>query len=173
MSLVEAGQLQLNRSEADPAALMQSVVAQFSAQAQVQQVALHTDLATDLPPLSLDAQRIAQVLGNLLSNALRHTPPGQTITCRVSREAGGVMFAITDTGAGIPPEALAHLFERFYRADEAGPRREGGTGLGLAIAKQLVELHGGQISVVSEVGRGTTVSVTLPVEVPPASAQAI
>ena len=163
LSLVEAGQLQLNRSLTDPAALMQSVVAQFSAQAQVQQVTLDTDLAAGLPPLSLDAQRVTQVLGNLLSNALRHTTEGQTITCRVARQAGGVTFAIADTGAGIPPQVLAHLFERFYRAGEAGPRPEGGTGLGLAIAKQLVELHGGQISVTSEVGRGTTVSVTMPV----------
>jgi signal transduction histidine kinase len=116
-----------------------------------------------LPPLWLDAQRLTQVLGNLLSNALRHTPAGQSITCRVTRQASQVTFAVADTGTGIPPEILAHLFERFYRANEARHRLEGGTGLGLAIAKQIVELHGGQIAVSSEVGQGTTVSVTLPV----------
>jgi signal transduction histidine kinase len=163
LSLVEAGQLRLDRVATDPAAVMQSVITQFSAQARVQQVALTADLAPDLPQLSLDAQRITQVLGNLLSNALRHTPAGQSITCRVTRQADLVTFAVADTGTGIPPEILAHLFERFYRADEARHRQEGGTGLGLAIAKQLVELHGGQITVSSTVGQGTTVSVTLPV----------
>jgi signal transduction histidine kinase len=163
LSLVEAGQLRLDRVATDPAALMQSVVTHFSAQARVQRVALTTDIAARLPSLEIDAQRLTQVLGNLLSNALRHTPEGQTITCRVTHQAGQVTFVVADTGAGIPPEILAHLFERFYRADEARYRQEGGTGLGLAIAKQLVELHGGQISVASEVGRGTTVNVTLPV----------
>jgi signal transduction histidine kinase len=163
LSLVEAGQLRLDRVATDPTALMQSVVTQFSAQARVQQVTLATHLAADLPALEIDAQRITQVLGNLLSNALRHTPEGQTITCEVTQQAGQVVFVVADTGAGIPPDILAHLFERFYRADEARYRQEGGTGLGLAIAKQLVELHGGQISVTSEVGRGTTVSVALPI----------
>jgi len=112
---------------------------------------------------------MTQVLGNLLSNALRHTPAGHSINCHVTNQSGQVTFTIADTGAGIPPEILAHLYERFYRADGGHARPEGGTGLGLAIAKQLVELHGGQISVTSEVGRGTTVNVTLPVSQPPAS----
>jgi signal transduction histidine kinase len=163
LSLVEAGQLRLDRVTTDPAALMQSVVTQFSAQARVQQVTLATNLAPGLPSLDIDAQRMTQVLGNLLSNALRHTPEGQTITCRVSPEAGQVAFVVADTGAGIPPEILAHLFERFYRAGGARSHHAGSTGLGLAIAKQLVELHGGQINVASEVERGTTVTVTLPV----------
>ncbi len=169
LSLVEADQLRLDRTLTDPAVLMQSAVAQFSAQAQVQQVALTTDLAADPPLLSLDAQRMTQVLGNLLSNALRHTPAGHSINCRVTSQAGQVTFTIADTGAGIPPEILAHLFERFYRVDGGHARPEGGTGLGLAIARQLVELHGGQINVTSEVGRGTTVTVTLPVSQPPTS----
>lgn len=163
LSLAEAGQLHLDRTPTDPAALMQSVLTQFGAPAAAKKIALHAEIAGGLAPLSLDPQRMTQVLGNLLSNALRHTPEGGAITGRVTGDEAAITFAVEDTGPGIAPEFLPHLFERFYRADATRPREAGGTGLGLAIAKQLVELHGGQIAVTSEVNRGATVSVTLPV----------
>ena len=163
LSLAEAGQLHLDCAPTDPAALMQSVLAQFSGQAAAKRVTLRAEITDGLLPLSLDSQRMTQVLGNLLSNALRHTPEGGSITGRVTGDQAALMFVVADTGPGIPPEVLSHLYERFYRADTSLPREAGGTGLGLAIAKQLVELHGGQIAVTSEVNRGTTVSVTLPV----------
>src|SRR5699024_184678 len=122
------------------------------------------------PLLSLDPQRITQVLGNLLGNAIRHTPDRGSIVCRVARDgddtarhAARITFAIMDTGPGIPPEALPHLFERSYRMDRARSRLYGGTGLGLAIARQLVEAHGGRIWAASDgmLGHGTTVAFSL------------
>jgi signal transduction histidine kinase len=162
VALAEAGHLSLQCELADPAAVAQTAVAQFQAQADAKGVTLGLEAARDLPPLALDPQRINQVLGNLLSNALRHTPTGGSVVCQVRAIAGGVEFSIRDTGAGIPPEALPHIFERFYRADPARARAEGGTGLGLTIAKQLVEAHGGHIEARSQVSRGTEVVFAVP-----------
>ncbi len=142
-------------------------MAQFQAQAEAAGVALRLEAAPRLPTLSLDQQRIAQVLSNLLSNALRHTPRGGSVVCAVRPDGNRVAFSVTDTGSGIAPEALPHIFERFYRVDGARARAEGGTGLGLTIAKQLVEAHGGRIEARSEPGRGTVVVFTLPTGITP------
>jgi two-component system sensor histidine kinase BaeS len=169
LALAEAGQLSLSRVLTDPARLVRSVVAQFAPQAEAKRITLRAEMSADLPTLTLDSQRVEQVLGNLISNAIRHTPEGGRIECRVSRDKSStaphptlVTFTVTDTGAGIPPEALPHIFERFYRVDRSRSRAEGGTGLGLAIAKQLVEAHGGRIWATSEINQGTTVTFTLP-----------
>jgi len=178
LALAEAGQLSLNRVPTDPAALVRSVVARFTPQAEAKHITLRAELPAALPTLTLDSQRVEQVLGNLISNAIRHTPEGGSVVCRVIAEhdrvhpthhppsrstpVGLVTFTVTDTGPGIPPEALPHIFERFYRIDRSRSRAEGGTGLGLAIAKQLVEAHGGRIWVESEPNRGSTVTFTLP-----------
>jgi len=163
VALAEAGQLGLKREPADPAAVAQAAVAQFQAQAEAAGIALRLEAAPGLPRLSLDQQRITQVLSNLLSNALRHTPRSGSVVCGVRRDGNQVEFSVTDTGGGIAPEALPHIFERFYRADGSRARAEGGTGLGLTIAKQLVEAHGGRIGARSEPGRGTAVVFSLPV----------
>ncbi|MBI3240961.1 MAG: HAMP domain-containing protein [Chloroflexi bacterium] len=164
LALAEAGQLSLNRALTDPAEVVRSVVAQFTRQAEAKTLSLQTNIAPNLPQLALDSQRIAQVLGNLLSNAIRHTPEDGRIECRVTSEARQVTFAVSDTGSGISAEALPHIFERFYRADSSRSRAGGGTGLGLSIAKQLVELHGGKIWAESDgaPGKGTRVSFALP-----------
>ena len=127
-------------------------------------LALH--LEPHLSAVQVDPERIGQVLGNLLDNALRHTPPGGTVT--VTAEAvtdpRSVQVRVADTGEGIPAEHLPHVFERFYRVDRARDRAHGGSGIGLAIAKALVEAHGGTITASSPgPGRGTTFTVTLPV----------
>jgi signal transduction histidine kinase len=165
LALAESGQLSLNRAPTDPAEIVRSIVLQFTQQAEAKRLTLQTDIAPNLPPVALDSQRIAQVLGNLLSNAIRHTPEGGNIECRLTNNASAkqVMFAVSDTGAGIPAEAQPHIFERFYRADSSRSRAGGGTGLGLSIAKQLVELHGGRIWAESEPGKGTRVTFALPV----------
>jgi two-component system, OmpR family, sensor histidine kinase BaeS len=105
-----------------------------------------------------------QVLGNLLDNALRHTPAGGIVTISATtRRTGGVALAVTDTGDGIPAEHLAHVFERFYRVDAGRDRAHGGSGIGLAIAKALVEGHGGQLTATSPgTGQGSTFRVLLP-----------
>lgn len=164
LALADSGHLTLQRSPTDPADLSRSVVAQFSPQARAKNIDLTAEIAPGLPSLSLDSQRVAQVLGNLLGNAIRHTPPGGQIECRVKAErtsTPAVIFSITDSGSGIPPEALPHIFERFYRVDRSRSRVDGGSGLGLAIAKQLVEAHGGRIWAASEPGQGTQVSFSL------------
>lgn len=127
-------------------------------------VALRVRLQTTLPPLWADEQRLSQVLGNLLDNALRHTPSGGSVEVSCVRDGDRLSIAVADTGEGIAAEHLPRLFERFYRADAARDREHGGAGLGLAIAKALVEAHGGSISVASAgLGAGATFTVDLPV----------
>lgn len=126
------------------------------------EVPLHTEVS-EAGKVRVDADRMGQVLGNLLDNALRHTPVGGNVTLTCRRIAGWVEYRVIDTGDGVAPEHLPHLFDRFYRADTGRDRRRGGSGLGLAIARALVEAHGGGISVTSAgVGQGSTFMVRLP-----------
>ena len=114
-----------------------------------------------------DRQRLTQVLGNLLDNALRHTPPGGRVTLTAARSGADVVFTVADDGEGIAAEHLPHVFERFYRADSARDRGRGGSGIGLAIVKALTEAHGGHISVASRgPGRGSTFTVAVPIQSP-------
>lgn len=125
-------------------------------------VLLRTELG-DAGQIGADAERLGQVLGNLLDNALRHTPAGGTVTLACRRVDRWVEYRVHDTGDGVATEHLPHLFDRFYRADRARDRNHGGSGIGLAIAKALTEAHGGAISVASSgVGKGTTFTVRLP-----------
>ncbi|NLY50369.1 MAG: PAS domain-containing protein [Firmicutes bacterium] len=123
-------------------------------------------LVVDLPEataqVSGDRDRLRQVLLNLVDNAIKYTPSGGKITVRVIRLTEKARLEVTDTGRGIPTQELARIFERFYRVDKARTRSQGGTGLGLAIVKHIVELHGGHVGAQSEPGKGTTISVTLP-----------
>lgn len=161
LALADAGQLALDRVPTDVRALVEHSVAAFQPQAQEARVALGVQLA-DLPPLNVDAQRIEQTVRNLISNALRFTPPQGSVTVSLARDNKVARIAVTDTGAGIAPDVLPHVFERFWRADKARARSPGGTGLGLAIAKQWVEAHGGAIGVTSQPGQGSTFWFTLP-----------
>jgi two-component system, OmpR family, sensor histidine kinase BaeS len=126
-------------------------------------VQLASPVSPEPMPVAVDPDRIGQVLGNLLDNALRHTPAGGQVTLRAQASGPTVTITVSDTGEGIPAEHLPHLFERFYRVDSARDRVHGGSGIGLAIAKALVEAHGGQIAASSAgPGRGSLVQVTLP-----------
>jgi signal transduction histidine kinase len=117
-----------------------------------------------------DHQRLAQVLGNLLDNALRHTPAGGHVSLAVTRVADEIVFTLADDGDGIAAEHLPHIFERFYRADSARDRGRGGSGIGLAIVKALTEAHGGHINVASRGrGQGTTFTVRVPIGAPAAA----
>jgi signal transduction histidine kinase len=119
-----------------------------------------------LPALCGDADQLRRVLLNIVENALKFTPPGGRVELRGANEnQGWVTLEIQDTGSGIPPEALPHVFERFYRADPSRTRQSwqiGGSGLGLSIARELVEAHGGTITICSSVGQGTTVTLHIP-----------
>jgi signal transduction histidine kinase len=163
LSQADAGELSLNRQAVPPEALLARVVASYANQATQQDITLSTSAAPDLPPLHIDEDRILQVFGNLLSNALRYTPAGGSIALLASQDAGGVCLQVQDSGAGIAADDLPYVFDRFYRGDRARQDDAGASGLGLAIARALVELHGGSIAVTSPgPGAGTTVAVTLP-----------
>jgi two-component system OmpR family sensor kinase len=166
LALADAGQLQISRRPADLGALIEKTVAVFAPQAMEMKIALKTQIADGLPIVSIDAQRIAQVLRNLIGNALRYTSPGGTVSvqCSLSSTQSLVKVRVSDTGAGIAREDLSHVFERFWRGDRSRSRAGGGAGLGLAIAKQLVTAHGGTIGVESNPGRGATFWFTLPVQ---------
>jgi signal transduction histidine kinase len=117
----------------------------------------------DLPVLMADENRLQEVIYNLLDNAVKYSQPEGKITLRVQREEDSVRISVSDEGVGIPAADLPRVFERFYRADKARSRSVSGTGLGLSIVKHIVQLHGGSVEAQSEFGRGTTISVSLPI----------
>ncbi len=165
LALVDMGRLPLRREPVDLSALLRNTASVFESLAAAEGVTLAQDVDPDLPPVVGDPDRLAQVLRNLLSNALRHTPQGGRITLRAyvpQDQPRVVRVEVSDTGEGIPPEALPHVFDRFWRADRSRARTTGGSGLGLAIARALVEAHGGRMGVESQVGQGTTFWFTLP-----------
>ncbi len=123
---------------------------------------LEGSAASSVDPVTMDVQRMGRVLNNLVGNALRHTPAGGSVTICAEPEDCGVSVTVTDTGEGIPPEDLPHVFERFYRGEKSRNRASGGAGLGLVIAKGIVEAHGGSLHVVSEWGKGAAFTFTLP-----------
>jgi signal transduction histidine kinase len=160
LSTAEAGVLTLHREPTDPRQLIDAAVNAFTAQAEEAGVRLERRGADTLSELDVDRLRIGEILSNLLSNALRHTPSGGTIVVQAHDTQDGVEFSITDTGTGIAEEHLPHVFDRFSRAPDSP-----GAGLGLAIAKTLVEAHGGTIRAESGPA-GTTMSLRLPKGLP-------
>ncbi|WP_234989159.1 cell wall metabolism sensor histidine kinase WalK [Demequina sp. NBRC 110052] len=163
VSRAEAGQVRLDLVEHDPAELLATARAASVERAAAAEVALELDAPGDLPRVRVDLERMAQVLGNLVDNALRHTPAGGAVALSARRSGEGVALSVADTGSGIAAEHLPYVFERFYRADEARDRASGGSGVGLAIVRALVQAHGGTVEVASSgVGHGATFTVTLP-----------
>jgi two-component system OmpR family sensor kinase/two-component system sensor histidine kinase BaeS len=165
LALADAGQLALERLPTDMLALAVRVVERFQPHARARQIdltlAANGERLADIT-WTVDAQRIEQILGNLLSNALRHTPQGGQIQVDLLVSAGAVRVSVQDSGPGIPQEALPHVFERFYRADRARSRAEGGSGLGLAIARHLAEAHGGTLTAANHPLGGAVFTLTLP-----------
>jgi histidine kinase len=164
LSRVEAGAYELDLRPTQIAPMVETLAKRFRQQFENKRVNLDLNLPADLPPVLADEHRILQVLTNLTGNALQYTPEGGVVTISAARKNGSVLFTVRDTGAGISPEHLSHLFDRFYRVDKSRSRAAGGgSGIGLTIAKHLVEAHGGEIFVESEgLGKGTTFSFTLP-----------
>jgi len=157
VALSEAGTLTLHPEPTDPDILIGEVLHAFGPGATAAGVTLATASTDDLPILDIDPVRIREVLSNLVANALRHTPTGGSITVGGSATAASVVLTVRDTGPGIDPELLPHVFDRFVKG--SGSR---GSGLGLAIARGLVEAHGGTIAVEAPAGGGTTFRVELP-----------
>ena len=161
-SKLESDAVTLNEEPFEIAELVKASVAAIERRSELSGVALTTDIAPDLPPLYGDLFRLRQVLIHLLSNAVKFTPEGGKVALTVARgHAGGIVFAIADTGIGMSPEEVALAFEPFAQVDNALVKRFEGTGVGLPLAKRLVELHRGRLAVESEKGVGTTVRVWL------------
>ncbi|OLC21635.1 MAG: hypothetical protein AUH33_01405 [Chloroflexi bacterium 13_1_40CM_68_21] len=159
LSLAESGALALHREPTDLGALARETLASFEPQAEEAGVTLDAAAPADLPLANTDPVRAREILANLVANALRYTPRGGRVRVDASADDGKVALVVSDTGAGIAPDTLGRIFDRFYKSAESR-----GAGLGLAIAKQLVEAHGGTIAATSVVGRGTEIRFTLPVE---------
>lgn len=164
LSLAEAGQLPLNLRSLDIGALARRVAAAFAPLYEVEGVALMLEIG-ETPNVRADAERLQQVLGNLLANALRYAPQGAAapqVRLAVAAEQSGARLTVTDNGPGLSAEAAEHVFDRFWRGDQARNRGAGGSGLGLAICRAIVEAHGGRIWVESEIGKGTAFHAALP-----------
>lgn len=166
LALADAGRLRLSPEPVDAALLVARVVAGHELRAEEAGVRL-VDESRDLT-LVADRTRMLQVLGNLVGNALRHTPEGGTVTVQAYRAGPDAVIRVVDTGVGIAAEDLPHVFDRFWRADRSRNRRTGGSGLGLAIVRGLVELHGGSVTADSTVGEGTAFTLRMPLAGPAA-----
>jgi len=162
LALAETGQLALEKAPTDMHLLVQEAVQALEPLAAEKEVQLHAELPA-MPPALVDSQRMKQVLFNLLSNALRHTPAGGAIRVKGAHGPGGLALTVEDTGEGLTEEQLTSLFNRFYRVDKSRSRETGGTGLGLAIVKAIIEGHGGSISATSAgKGQGSRFTIVFP-----------
>ncbi len=177
LSRAEAGQIQLEKVKLTPAQLVESAVAKLSQQFAEKEVYLQTQVPPDLPDINVDPARMTQVLLNLMGNALQYTPVGgqvfvkcfvgdnQSSVCKELDEGRCLMITVTDSGIGLTPVQLSHIFERFYRVDKSRSRAGGGSGIGLTISKHLVEAHGGRLTASSPgLNQGSTFTIVLPVE---------
>lgn len=162
VSQLDAGGLPLDLEPASLSDLISDTLESFSGLATQKGVSLSGSAAPGIDPVRMDVQRIGRALNNLVSNALNYTPPGGSITLCAEKTAGGINVSIRDTGEGIAPDDLPHIFERFYRGDKSRNQSQGGSGLGLVIAKGIVEAHRGSLHVRSEYGQGTEFILTLP-----------
>jgi signal transduction histidine kinase len=150
--------------EVDVASLLHELAEFYTTQATAKQLSLKSNLPQRPVELEAEPDLLRQAVGNLLSNACKYTPPGGTVQLRLFTKPQRAVIQVLDNGVGIPQADLPHIFERFYQVDKQQSRQTGGFGLGLAIAKQLVEAHGGQISVTSIVGEGSTFQIELPLQ---------
>jgi len=162
LALADAGKLHLEKDSLDLQGFLSEVVEAYQPQAREQGIALRLDMPLTLPPVSVDRDRLAQVMGNLLSNSLHYVPRGGRVEVGAERGDDEILVSVIDDGPGVRPENLSRLFERFWRADPARRRATGGTGLGLSIARYIVEAHGGRIWAEETPGGGLTIRFSLP-----------
>jgi len=161
LSLADSGQLKLVYQTVEADELLAQVKHSFEPLAEEHHVSLKVDVQPGLPHLRIDPERMVQVLANLMTNALRYTPIGGTVTLQARQNKEHIQLMVRDTGVGIAADKLPNIFERFYRIEESRYQREGESGLGLAIAKSIVEAHHGTITAESSVGDGTSIIISL------------
>jgi signal transduction histidine kinase len=161
LSLADAGELKLNRQPTSLQTFFARMVTAYEPLAAQKHITLQHQVEPDLPSLAIDPERLAQVMGNLIGNALRHTPAGGQIILSARCEGDAIALEVRDNGEGIAPDVLLNIFERFYRGDAARAQAGGESGLGLTIAKAIVVAHGGAIAATSAVGHGTAITIHL------------
>jgi len=166
LAIADAGKLHLEKEAVNLEVFLEGVVEAYQLQAREQGIALALETPTGLPTVSADRDRLAQVMGNLLSNSLRYVPEGGHVRVKARQENDGVMVSVIDDGLGVASEHLNRLFERFWRPDRARRRATGGSGLGLSIARYIVEAHRGRIWAEETPGGGLTIQFSLPVRSP-------
>ncbi len=164
LSLADAGELRLMGATLPPRELLERVAESFQPVAASAEVQLQVHVSAGVPNIWIDSERMVQVLGNLVTNALRHTPEGGSVTLTAAQQADKVALTVTDTGSGIAPDDLPKVFDRFYRADPSRTSDGDESGLGLAIARSIVEAHKGTITAESTLGKGTTMTILLPAQ---------
>ncbi|MES0359396.1 MAG: ATP-binding protein [Anaerolineales bacterium] len=162
LAQADSGQLQLEKIPTNFLSLVERILDRFKPQAEVRNIKLQFSSQGECQPLNLDPGRMEQILGNLISNAIRYTPDDGWIKVILECSPERATLSIQDSGPGIPDESLPHIFERFYRADQSRSRIKGGTGLGLAIARQLTEAHGGILTAANNPDGGALFKLTLP-----------
>ena len=162
LSLADAGELSIEKQPINFKKLLQDISSVYQHRVQKKNVNLELVLLPELPLVQADANRMMQVLTNILDNALRYTPENSKVILAAKQVKDGIQLSVQDSGVGIAPEDLPRIFDRFYRLDASRKREEGGSGLGLAIAKSIVQAHGGEIWAESVAGHGLTVFVLLP-----------
>lgn len=163
LARLESPGADLDLSEVDLAELLHSIMRDWEKRFAAKELKSHLNFPGNLPLLQADENRLQEVIYNLLDNAVKYSRPGGTVFLRAEFEGDRVRISVADQGVGIPEADLPRIFERFYRADKARSRELGGTGLGLSIVKHIVQRHGGTVEATSEPGKGTTISVLLPV----------
>jgi two-component system phosphate regulon sensor histidine kinase PhoR len=163
LSRIESGTTKLSLEPLDINNLIKGIITRLSPQAARKQIVMSTELDGNIPVVQADKERIAQVITNLVQNAVKFTPYNGRITVTTSHTSDIVKVHISDTGIGISKEDLPHIFERFFKADKS--RAAEGSGLGLAIAKHIVKAHGGEIHVASQEGKGSVFSFSLPIKI--------
>lgn len=163
LALADAGEIPLTYQAVPPTILLRRTADAYRIQAEQKGISLEVEASSDLPELNIDHERMAQVLGNLMSNALRYTPRGGAIRLSAKEAAGKVRIEVADTGKGISAEDLPFVFGRSFRGDKARQQENGESGLGLAIAKSLVQAQGGDLTVTSQLGKGSTFTIALPI----------
>lgn len=163
LAQAEAGALRFNIVPTDVGRILHAATARFEPAAEAKGIRLVCQVPDGLPAAQADPDRVSQILNNLITNALRHTPQGGQITLSAIAREGFVEVSVADTGEGIAPQDLSHVFDRFWRADRSRSRAGGGAGLGLAIVRALVEAQGGQVRAASDgPGKGSVFTFTLP-----------
>lgn len=165
LSLADAGELTLQKVTVAPADLLARAAAAHLVHAEERSIGLTVQAADDLPAVAVDQVRLAQVLNNLVSNALRHTPDGGSVSLGASAAAESILLTVADTGAGIDPADLPYIFDRFYRGDKSRAGN-GESGLGLPIVRSIVEAHSGTVTAANTAGGGATFTVVLPIASP-------